>query len=182
MKRVYRNVHRHVRSPKIRIGCSFRIVFVLRKEHDCRLYAAKLRTCTSWWRTDDRRRIRRLSAFFSFAISVSISPCLSGSCDFSFSRSLSFSFSLSLNRHSPPWVMVCFRSVILSLIALLTTNARCRLLHGATPTPRLIYKDYRTLALIKKVLYSFFTHIILWEKIHIIIITPFYTHQIYLSS
>lgn len=43
-----------------------------------------------WWRTDDRRRIRRL-AFFSFAISVSISPCLSSSCVISFSRSLIFS-------------------------------------------------------------------------------------------
>ena len=105
------------------VGCSLNSLFAKRT---CRLYATKLRTCTYGdvpmtgggfdWR------------FFSFAISVLISPCLSGLCDFF----QSLSHFLSLNRHFPPWVMVCFRSVILSLIVLLTTNARNWLLHGAT--------------------------------------------------
>jgi len=94
----------------------------LREEHDCRLCICGETTDVHlWWRTDDRRRIRQL-AFFSFAISVSISPCMSGSCDFF----QSLSHFLSLNRHSPPWVMVCFRSVSLSLIALLKQRT-----HGA---------------------------------------------------
>lgn len=102
--------------------------------------------------------------------------CLSGSSDFF----QSLSHFLSLNRLSPPWVIVCFRSVILSLIALLTMNARCYTVLRLSLIARV-----KTIEGEKKILNCSFRFDILLSYctkncryVIIIIITSFYTYQI----
>lgn len=100
------------------VGCSLNHLFVKRiwlpEEYMQRNYGRALMVTYQWQAEDSTTGI-----FFVCDFRIDISVFVRLVCDFF----QSLSHFLLLNRHSPPWVMVCFRSVILSLIALLTTNA-----------------------------------------------------------